>query len=94
MPSKHLKSWRQRGRAKATPAELAELRAQEAAKRRRQRWRHIFAREYGRLPEGADDEKDLARLMRGHPWGCLCIDCQFGPDAEDYSRPVSRTFVG
>lgn len=80
MPSKHLPSWKFRNRAKATPAQLVVIRAQEAAKRRKARHRAYFLREYGRLPEGPDDEKDVRRMMRGCPAGCRCYDCLFGPE--------------
>lgn len=86
-------NWRERAKAKATPAQLAVLRAKEAAKRRRARFRTYFYREYGRFPEGADDAKDVRRMMRGHPCGCLCYSCLWEPEVVEEREPfVSRSW--
>lgn len=87
MPSKHKSSWRERCKSKATPAELKEILAKEAGKRRRARTRKYFAREYGRVPSGPDDERDVRRMMRGHPAGCPCFDCLFEPEVREEFKP-------
>jgi len=93
MPTKHKQSWRERAKAKATPAQLAVLRAKEAAKRRRQRFRTYFYREFGRFPEGPDDAKDVRRMMRGHPCQCLCFDCLYEPEVlEDRGPTPARSW--
>lgn len=80
-------NWRERAKKKATPTQLAVLRAKEAAKRRRARFRTYFKNEYGRFPEGADDMRDVRRMMRGHPCACPCFDCLFEPDFLEERQP-------
>lgn len=74
-------------RAKMTPAQADADRAKLAAKKRKQRFKRYFEREYGRLPDGPDDERDLRRMMRGHPCGCACFDCLWEPDASEQIQP-------
>ena len=78
MPSKHLPSWKFRNRAKATPAQLVVIRAQEAAKRRKARHRAYFLREYGRLPEAARRYLDRVQELAGVPIDIIST----GPDRE------------
>lgn len=95
MPSSNRTSSARRAarRAKMTPAELEVDRARLTEKKRRQRYRRYFERDYGRAPEGADDEKDVRRMMRGHPWGCCCYSCLWEPDAADERAPrVARSW--
>lgn len=90
MPGKSTYAQRVARQNRMTPAELEADKAKRAAKKRRQRFRHYFEREYGRVPSGPDDERDMRRMMRGHPWGCTCVDCGWDTGEEAYQPRVAR----
>lgn len=90
MPSKRDKSWKFRNRAKATPAQLVVIRAQEAEKRRRMRYRARFASIYGRRPATEADHRIVRQMLRGHPVACPCVDCAWDTGEETYQPRVMR----